>query len=222
MNEVISPEKALILEKLKAFYPSLEPQLMEEIAQNSIVREFKAGEVLMKTGQYFKSTMLITRGKVKVYKEGDEGNEFFLYYLEPGNACALSMICATRQQQSEFLAKTIEDTEMILVPIAMMDALMANYKTWYYFVLESYRNRFEELLTLIDHTVFKGLDERLEFYLKKQSAVFKTDEIRITHEEIASDLATSRVVVSRLLKSMEQAGKVKLSRNAILLKNPLV
>lgn len=219
MNDVITPEKQEILDKLKAFYPMLEPTLMREIANNSLMREFGTGEILMKPGQFFKSTMLITKGRVKVYKEGDQGSEFFMYYLEPGNACALSMICAARQEQSELLAKTIEPTEVILVPIAIMDNLMANYRTWYYFVLESYRNRFEELLNLIDHTVFKGLDERLEFYLKKQREAFKSDELKITHEEIANDLGTSRVVISRLLKSMEQAGKLKLNRNAIDLKN---
>lgn len=219
MNDVITPEKKEILDKLKAFYPTLEPELMREIAENSMIREFSTGEILMRPGQFFKSTMLITKGRVKVYKEGDQGNEFFMYYLEPGNACALSMICAARQEQSELLAKTIESCEVILVPISLMDNLMAKYRTWYYFVLESYRNRFEELLNLIDHTVFKGLDERLEFYLKKQRDAFKSDELKITHEEIANDLGSSRVVISRLLKSMEQAGKLKLNRNVIDLKN---
>ena len=94
MNEVITPEKQEIIDKLKSFYPMLEPALMREIANNSLIRDFSAGEILMKPGQFFKSTMLITKGRVKVYKEGEQGSEFFMYYLEPGNACALSMICA--------------------------------------------------------------------------------------------------------------------------------
>ncbi len=219
MNEVINTDQQVILSKLEEFYKELEPALRLEISNHALLREIKAGEILMKPGQYFKSTMLITKGRVKVYKESGEGSEFFMYYLEPGNACALSMICAARQEQSDLLARTTEDTEVILIPIALMDNLMVQYKTWYYFVLATYRNRFEELLNLIDHTVFKGLDERLEFYLKKQRASFKTNELKITHEEIAGDLGTSRVVISRLLKSMEQAGKVKLYRNYIDLKN---
>ncbi|MBK7887202.1 MAG: Crp/Fnr family transcriptional regulator [Bacteroidetes bacterium] len=219
MNELINTDQQFILDKLQEYYSELEPALRHEIAANAMIREFKAGEILMKPGQYFKSTMLITKGRVKVYKESGDGSEFFMYYLEPGNACALSMICAARQEQSELLARTTEETEVILIPIALMDNLMTAYKTWYYFVLGTFRNRFEELLTLIDHTVFKGLDERLEFYLKKQRLTFKTDELKVTHEEIAGDLGTSRVVISRLLKSMEQAGKVKLNRNYIDLKN---
>ncbi len=219
MNHLINTDQQIILEKLQVHYKELEPTLRQEIAAHAILREFKAGEVLMRPGQFFKSTMLITKGRVKVYKESGDGGEFFMYYLEPGNACALSMICAARQEQSELLAKTSEDTEVILIPISLMDNLMTQYKTWYYFVLATYRNRFEELLTLIDHTVFRSLDQRLEFYLKKQREVLKTDDLKITHEEIANDLGTSRVVISRLLKSMEQNGKVKLLRNTIALKN---
>lgn len=219
MNHVINTDQQIILDKLQEFYPNLEPALREQIAQNAMLREFKAGEVLMKTGQYFKSTMLITRGRVKVVKESGDGSEFFMYYLEPGGACALSMICAAKQEQSELSARTMEVTEAILIPIQIMDELMSQYRTWYYFVLETYRSRFEELLNLIDHTVFKGLDERLEFYLKKQRQALKTNELKVTHEDIANDLGTSRVVISRLLKTMEQNGKLKLFRSYIDLSN---
>ena len=197
----------------------LEPALREEIAKHASVREFAAGEVLVKPGQFIKSTMLVTRGRVKVYKEGEDGGEFFMYYLEPGEACAISMICAAKQEQSELSARTMEVTEAILIPISLMDDLMTQYRTWYYFVLETYRNRFEELLNLIDNTVFRGLDERLEFYLRKQRQSLKTNELKATHEEIANDLGTSRVVISRLLKAMEQSGKLKLFRNYIDLSN---
>ncbi len=219
MNHVINTDQQIILEKLNLYYPNLEPALREQIAQKALLREFKPGEVLMKTGQYFKSTMLITKGRVKVVKESGDGSEFFMYYLEPGGACALSMICAAKQEQSELSARTVDVTEAILIPIQIMDELMSQYRTWYYFVLETYRSRFEELLSLIDHTVFKGLDERLEFYLKKQRQALKSSELKATHEEIANDLGTSRVVISRLLKTMEQNGKLKLFRNYIDLTN---
>lgn len=153
MNHVINTDQQIILDKLQEFYPNLEPALREQIAQNAMLREFKAGEVLMKTGQYFKSTMLITRGRVKVVKESGDGSEFFMYYLEPGGACALSMICAAKQEQSELSARTMEVTEAILIPIQIMDELMSQYRTG--IILETYRSRFEELLNLIDHTVFQ-------------------------------------------------------------------
>jgi CRP/FNR family transcriptional regulator len=113
------------------------------------------------------------------------------------------------------MAVAVENSEVILLPISLMDKLMMRYQSWYRFVVETYRSRFEELLNLVDNTVFKGLDERLEFYLKNQYKSLKTKSLKITHEEIAKDLGTSRVVVSRLLKSMEQRGLVKLHRNQI-------
>src|SRR5690606_37450146 len=174
-----------------------------------------AGEQLVQTGQYFKSTLLITGVLVKLYREGNDGGEFFIYHLKPGEACALSMICATKQEKSEILATAVEDTTVLLIPIAMMDDLMRTYRTWYYFVLETYRSRFEELLEVVDHIAFKSMDERMEYYLKKLSRQQESTELFTTHQQIAQDLNSSREVISRLLKKMEQHGKVILKRNAI-------
>lgn len=207
--------KVTIKNHLENIFPQFEPALKEKLAEVCTFREFKAGELLMQTGQYFKSTVLILKGRVKLYRESDDGSEFFMYYLQSGNACALSMICATRQETSQVLAKAEEDTQVLTVPISIMDDLMRDYKTWYYFVLDTYRSRFEELLVVIDQTVFKGMDERLLFYLKNQYEKLGTAELRITHHEIANDLSSSREVISRLLKKMEQKGLVNLHRNSI-------
>ena len=169
----------------------------------------------MRTGQFIKHTLLIGSGRVKLYRQGDDGEEAFLYYLEPGSACALSMICNTKQEASEIMAKTVEDTVAIMIPIQMMDELMQKYKTWYYFVVANYRSRFEELLAVFDNVVFKGMDERLEFYLKNQFKSSSSSTLPITHQQIANDLNTSREVVSRLLKKMEQDKKIRLLRNNI-------
>ena len=169
----------------------------------------------MRTGQYFKSTMLIVDGLVKVYREDDQGNEFFMYYLQPGQACALSMVCAVKQETSQIMAKAVKDTEVISIPLAYMDEWMSKYKSWYHFVLETYRSRFEELLVTIDHIAFRAMDERLEFYLKKHVQTLGSNVIPISHQEIADELNSSREVISRLLKKMEQLGKVKLQRNSI-------
>jgi CRP/FNR family transcriptional regulator len=128
------------------------------------------------------------------------------------------MICATKQERSQILARAIEPTTALLIPIALMDSLMGKYKTWYYFVLETYRNRFEELLEVVDSIAFKSMDDRLNFYLKNQEKQFKTKELSITHQQIADDLNSSREVISRLLKKMEQAGLLQLGRNTITLK----
>jgi CRP/FNR family transcriptional regulator len=199
----------------RLLFPGFEATLQEELQQQGEIRNFKAGEQMMRTGQFFKSTLLILDGLVKVYREDEEGNEFFMYYLQPGQACALSMICATQQKASAIMAKAVKDTEVIAIPLTYMDQWMSKYKSWYHYVMESYRARFEELLVTIDHIAFRSMDERLEFYLQKHRQTLQTHIISVNHQEIANELNSSREVISRLLKKMEQLGKVKLHRNAI-------
>jgi CRP/FNR family transcriptional regulator, anaerobic regulatory protein len=200
---------------INQLFPGFESSLREEINQHSEIRYFKAGDELMKTGQYFRSTMLILDGLVKVYREDDQGNEFFMYYLQPGEACALSMVCALKQEASEIMAKAVKDTEVIAIPLHFMDEWMTKYRSWAKFVMETYRARFEELLRTVDHIAFQAMDERLEFYLKKHQETLQTNIIPISHQEIADELNSSREVISRLLKKMEQLGKVRLNRNSI-------
>ena len=200
---------------INQLFPQFEPALKNTLIENGALKTFQAGELLMQTGQNMRSTMLIVDGMVKLYREGDEGKEFFMYYLQPGNACALSLVCAAKQETSEVMAKAVDQTTVLTIPIALMDTLMKDYKTWYYFVLETYRKRFEELLLVIDNISFKAMDERLEFYLSKQYKDLKSRKLVITHSEIANDLNSSREVISRLLKKMEQRGDVLLHRNYI-------
>ncbi len=196
-------------------YSQLEEGLRERIADVASLKSFKANDELLRSGQYLKSIMLLTNGIVKLSTEGEEGEEFFMYYIEPGEACALSFICAARDKRSDISGIAMEDTEAILIPIEHMDELMTKYKSWYYFVLDSYRTRFKELLDVIQSVAFQSMDERLEYYLVKQKASLGSSHIHFTHEQIARDLNSSRVVISRLLKQMENNGKVKLSRNGI-------
>jgi CRP/FNR family transcriptional regulator, anaerobic regulatory protein len=196
-------------------FPSFEKELIDRLVEIGEVREFAEDDELLRTGQYFKNSMLLLDGLVKLYREGEDGNEFFMYYIEPGQACALSMICATKNETSAIMAKAVSKVQMLSIPIQYMDELMQNYRTWYYFVVENYRARFEELLITIDSIAFKAMDERLEFYLKRASEIGNTKVLNINHQEIANELNSSREVISRLLKKMEQLGKVKTRRNSI-------
>lgn len=200
---------------LERQFPFFEPALKDRIEEVAIIKHIPAGELIMRPGQYIKHTVLVAEGVVKLYREGDDGEEAFIYHLNPGQACALSIICAAKQETSQVLAKAMENTTAIMIPVSIIDELMKNYKSWYYFVLENYRDRFDELLTLLDHVMFKGMDERLEFYLSNQFSQAGKKDIIITHQEIANDLNTSREVVSRLLKKMETDKKVRLNRNSI-------
>jgi CRP/FNR family transcriptional regulator len=204
-----------MIDPLKTIFPTFSNELIQEIKSNEVIKNFSAGEVLIRTGQYIKNTILVTKGSIKIYREDEDGGEFFMYYLHPGQACALSMVCGIKNEISQIMAKAVEDTEVVMVPLNLMDKWMMQHRSWYEFVIGTYRNRFEEVLEVIDSIAFRAMDERLEFYLKRQVEAFGRNELKLSHHEIGSDLNTSREVISRLLKKMEQRGLVILHRNQI-------
>ncbi|MFV8391887.1 Crp/Fnr family transcriptional regulator [Flavobacterium sp. LB2P6] len=206
-----------MLDPIKNFFPSFSNELVKEIEVNATIHSYQAGDVIIRTGQYIKNTVLVISGKIKIYREDENGGEFFLYYLQPGQACAISMICATKNEKSQIMAKVVEDAELIMVPLSLMDKWMMQHRSWYEFVIGSYRSRFEEVLEVIDSIAFRAMDERLEFYLKRHADACDCKELKLSHQEIASELNTSREVISRLLKKMEQRGIVSLHRNNIAL-----
>ncbi len=199
----------------KQLFPQFEPGLIEIIEKEAVQRSYNAGDIIMRTGQYIKSTALVLEGRIKIYRENQDGGEFLMYYLEPGQACAVSMICAIQSETSEIMAKAEEDTEVLMIPVQLMDDLMNKYKSWYQFVIQTYRSRFDELLSVVDNIAFHNMDERLEFYLKRHADKTGKKIMEVSHQQIADDLNSSREVISRLLKKMEQRNLVKLHRNMV-------
>jgi CRP/FNR family transcriptional regulator len=199
----------------KVLFPQFEPPLLSILEKEAVLKEYKAGELIMRTGQYIKSTALVLEGRVKIYREGPEGGEFLMYYLGPGQACAVSMICAIQSSASEITARAEEDTQILLLPVQLMDSLIKEYKSWYQFVIQTYRSRFDELLAVVDDVAFRNMDERLEIYLNRYRDKTGKTVIELSHQQIAEDLNSSREVISRLLKKMEQRGLLKLNRNKI-------
>lgn len=195
-------------------FPMFDIKLANYIHENAESTLFESGEVLMKPGQFFKYAMLILNGKVKLYREGEDGEEFFMYFLETGNACALSMLCMARNQSSTIMALAVEKTEVVMIPIQFMDVLMKEFTARYHFVIETYRSRFEELLIVVDQIAFKNMDERLEWYLTQQSKSLGNN-LMLTHQQIANEINSFREVVSRLLKKMENNGLISMERNSI-------
>ena len=129
--------------QLQTIFPQFDAELLAHLETIGQVTTFEEGSMLMRPGQYFKNSLLILDGRVKLYREGEDGEEFFLYYLEQGSACALSMICATRNETSAIKAKAMSPVKALAIPIQYMDGLMRDHRQWYYFVLETYRSRFE-------------------------------------------------------------------------------
>ena len=130
-------------EELKIIFPSLEDELYNEIIMHGTIKKVKAGDTILKLGQTIRSTILIIDGVVKLYREDEAGKEFFIYHLDAGQACSLSMVCAAKQETSEVLAIALTDATLLSIPLTYMDQWMGKYKSWYQFVITSYRNRFE-------------------------------------------------------------------------------
>ena len=190
-------------------------ELKQKIAEVGFLKTVPRGELIMDAGSYIKSMPLVLDGKVKVFREDNDGNELFLYYLYAGEACAISLVCTMSQKKSQVRAEALEDTEILMLPIEYMDQFMRDYPAWYRFVVKTYGERMDEMLETIDNIAFRRMDERLLDYLQRTAEALGTDKIKGTHQEIAYELNTSREVVSRLLKQMEKKGMVKLSRNQI-------
>jgi CRP/FNR family transcriptional regulator len=202
-------------EKAKDLFKQFEPELQKKIQQVGHVRKFKEDEYLMYTGQPIHSAVLVVDGIIKVFREDDEGNEIFMYNLHPGEACAISMTCAARNLNSQIMAKALLDTTVIAIPIELMDEWASKYKSWYQFVLGTYRNRFEELLEMLDQIAFKNLDERLLWYLKQHQKSLKSNVIKISFTQMALELNSSREVISRLMKKLADKGQIKLGKNQV-------
>lgn len=202
----------LSIEQLKHLFPDWETGLYEAVLEHAELKEANAGEILLKKGQNIKSAMLVVEGTIKLYQEDEDGGEYFMYHLNPGEACAVTLVCNYHHEQSQVLAKAITDIKFLAIPVTYMEKWLNEFKSWHYFVIKTYRSRYEELLKTIHEVAFKNMDERLEFYIKKQVDQFGVT-VKLTHQEIANDLNTSREVISRLLKKMEHNGWIKMNRN---------
>jgi CRP/FNR family transcriptional regulator len=204
-----------ITELLQQKFPSFSKELIEDIAENAEIKSVAEGDKVMEIGHYIKIVALLVSGKVKVLREDEEGHELFLYFLDPGDVCAISLVCSGQEKISKVRATALRDSEFVVFPIKFMDEWMHKHKTWYHFVLSTYSFRFEEVLKTVDDIAFHKMDERLLRYLKKSQTAFASDTLTISHQDIAYELNSSREVISRLLKKLEQRGKLKIGRGKI-------
>jgi CRP/FNR family transcriptional regulator len=201
-----------IAERFKYIF---EPDLIAELEVKGKYLKLSAGETLMEVGQTVRIMPIILSGTIKVSRIDEEGKELFLYYVNPNESCAMSFTCCMQHRPSEIKAEADDEVEIIALPVSVMDEWLMKYATWKNFVMKTIQDRFNELLKAIDQIAFQKLDERLVHYLKEKSKVTGSAVINLSHEQIANELATSRVVVSRLLKKLENDKKLVLYRNQI-------
>ncbi|WP_298393588.1 Crp/Fnr family transcriptional regulator [Flavobacterium sp.] len=198
---------------LQEHYASIfEPKLMDEIVHCSQLRNFNEGDVLIDFGAQIKKMPLLFSGAIKILREDFDEGELLLYFIEKGDTCAMSMACCMGDAKSEIRAVAETNGQVIMIPVSNMEEWLGKYKSWRNYVFNSYNNRLKEMLTAIDSLAFMNMNERLLNYLFEKAKINKSNEVHTTHQQIADDLHTSRVVVSRLLKALENEKRIRLHR----------
>ncbi|WP_165731694.1 Crp/Fnr family transcriptional regulator [Polaribacter sp. 20A6] len=192
-----------------------EEDLILEIEKLGVSKTFKEDTTIIEVGDYIKSMPLLISGAIKILREDEKGDEIVLYYLEKGDTCAMTLSCCMGQTKSKIRAVAETNVELIMLPKEKMAEWLGKYKTWQSYILQTYHNRMDELLEALDTIAFLKMDERLFKYLKDKAMVTHNDVLNVTHKQISEDLHTSRVVISRLLKKLENESKIQLFRNSI-------
>ena len=209
-----SVQKEIIKEKIGFLF---DQELIHEIFNLGRIKSIEQDAIIMDPGEEIHFIPFVLSGSIKVSRESSDGQELLLYYIESGDTCAMTLQCCMRKYKSEIKATALEKTSLLMIPIDYMEDWMNRFASWRQYILESYHTRMIELIETIDAIAFMRLDERLEKYLKDQAKLMGSLEIHHTHQQIAEDLHSSRVVISRLLKQMEVKGMIKLKRNCIKL-----
>ncbi|WP_299521405.1 Crp/Fnr family transcriptional regulator [Winogradskyella sp.] len=202
-------------ELLQRFNYQFDSEILDSIAQTGSLKVFKKHDIIIDIGQDLNFIPLLISGNIKVLREDSNGDELLLYVLESGDTCAMSLTCCMAKSVSKIRAVADDDVTLIMIPIGKMQHWFHNNESWRNFILQSYQIRFDEMLETIDTLAFMKMDERLFKYLTDQVKLSASTTLEITHQEIAEDLHTSRVVISRLLKQLEKGQKIELGRNRI-------
>lgn len=205
-----------LIRLIKQKFPEInDPELLHDLAISAVEKTVKDGDILIDYGEEIKFVPLVLEGTIKVNRQSDEDHEIFLYYLMGGDTCATSFSCCMIRKRSEIIATAEEDSKLLMIPLLKADQWMSQYAAWRNFIFSMYDVRMFTMIDTIDRLAFSNLDEQLIDYLEKKSSVLDKSVIESTHQQIAYDLNVTREAVSRLLKKLENEGKVKLERNKI-------
>ncbi len=203
------------LDQIEEFKSS--PELIAKLYQNSIMKSYSAGSVILNENSYVRSIPIVTKGSMKVTRMEEDGREILLYYIKAGESCIMSFLGGMHNETSKVKAEVEEDAEILFLPVDKVSLFIKEYPQWLDYIFRLYHKRFEELLEIVNAIAFKKVDERLLNLLHKKAELIDNKTISITHEQLANELGTARVVVSRLLKQLEDNGTVQLGRNKIIL-----
>lgn len=201
------------LEHIAEFKSS--PELIENLYQFGIRKSYEAGSVILNENSSIRSLPIVTKGTLRVIRTEDDGREILLYYIKAGESCIMSFLGGLHNETSKVKAEVEEDAEILFLPMDKVGFFIKEYPQWLDYIFRLYHKRFEELLEIVNAVTFKKMDERLLALLYKKQELTGNNILNITHEQLANELGTARAVISRLLKQLEELGKVKLGRNKI-------
>lgn len=193
------------------------PEIREKLSAYGVAKTFSEGDVILNENAYIKSIPIVTRGSIRVMRTEEDGREILLYYIKAGESCIMSFLGGMHHDTSKVKAIAEEETEILFIPVDKVNSLIKEYPEWLDYIFRLYHKRFEELLEVVNAVAFKKMDERLLNFIKRKCELTKSHTLYVTHEQLANELGTARVVVSRLLKQMEAEGLVTLGRNKISL-----
>ncbi|HRE51485.1 MAG TPA: Crp/Fnr family transcriptional regulator [Flavitalea sp.] len=193
------------------------PELRKRLEQYGIVKTFSEGAPILNENAYIRAIPIVLQGSIRVMRTDEDGKEILLYYIRPGESCIMSFLGGLHQDTSKVKAIAEEETEVLLAPVDKVSLLIKEFPEWLDYIFRLYHKRFEELLEVVNAVAFKKMDERLLNLIRRKCEISQTKTLSVTHEQLANELGTARVVVSRLLKQMEDEGLVKLGRNKIIL-----
>jgi len=192
-------------------------ELVEKLYQNGITKHYQQGDIILDENASIRAIPIVMKGMMKVIRTEEDGREILLYYIKAGESCIMSFLGGMHKEKSILRAEIEEESEILFLPVEKASLFMKDYPEWVDYIFRLYHKRFEELLDIINAIAFKKVDERLLQLLEKKSEISQSKTVFTTHEQLANELGTARVVVSRLLKQLEDAGKLKLGRNKIVL-----
>lgn len=191
-------------------------ELSEELMQKGNVVSLKKGDVIVRDGQYIKFLPIVINGAIRVYQQ-KEDREVLLYYVRAQETCTMSLAAAYFNNKSTSHGVAIQPTEALIFPSSLIMEWQLKYPSWNKYVMRMFRSRYDQLIGSLERVVFEHINVRVMEYLKQKSEIEETKMLNLSHQDLANELGTTRVVISRILKQFENDKKIELLRGAIRL-----
>jgi CRP/FNR family transcriptional regulator len=200
-------------ELLLARFPvlaQLSPAQLDALLAAAPLRRAPAGSVLFEPDMPCEGFPLVLDGSVRVAKTSPQGREIVLYRVSPGEACILSGSCLLGQTHYAARGVAESDVTLLRIPAGLFQELILQQPAFRRFVFEMVGDRLAEVMELVDEIAFRRLDARLARLLVQRGPI-----VHATHQNLADELGSVRVFVSRLLRGFEERGWVQLERERI-------